>query len=391
MKRILLFTSVIFLSLTTELFAQHPTNLQASNITNTSVDLSFDASICSGQVNLKYRITGATTWEPNISNVSSPYLLSGLVSGTNYEWTVKCSGTTGWQSEAAFLTTAPSIDTAFISQPILCIGGFSTDEMQIEVNQTTPTTVYSCVIGQLFSNGYFLSYISTNLTTSSTLNITGFNPNVDYFVRIVDSAAYYNGNGGSGSGSSTVGVWDQFGPITFSEPAQLTATTTVVASNQCAGDCIAAEDLTISGGTGPFSFTLNGGVPINLPAGDSTYSFTGLCAGQYDIVVTDANGCSTSPSTTTFIISPISPIVPAGAPSVFNLNGYNISCNGENDGSITANASGGTGVFTYSIDGINFQSNALFSGLIAGNYTITYKDANNCTATEAHILNEPPA
>ena len=391
MKRILLFTSVIFLSLTTELFAQHPTNLQASNITNTSVDLSFDASICSGQVNLKYRITGAATWEPTINNVSSPYLLSGLVTGTNYEWTVKCSGVSGWQSNAAFLTTAPSIDTAFISQPILCNGGFSTDEMQIEVNQTTPATVYSCVIGQLFNNGYFLSYISTNLTTSSTLNITGFNPNVDYVVRLVDSVAYYNGNGGSGSGSSTVGIYDEFGPINFSEPAELVATTSVVASNQCAGDCIAAEDLTISGGTGPFSFTLNGGTPIVLPAGDSTYSFTGLCAGQYDIVVTDANGCSTSPSTTTFIISPISPIVPAGSVSVFNLNGFNVSCNGENDGSITANASGGTGTFTYSIDAINFQSNALFPGLIAGNYTITYKDANNCTATEAHTLNEPPA
>ena len=391
MKRILLFTSVIFLSLTTELFAQHPTNLQASNLTNTSVDLSFDASICSGQVNLKYRITGAATWEPTINNVSSPYLLSGLVTGTNYEWTVKCSGVSGWQSNAAFLTTAPSIDTAFVSQPILCNGGFSTDEMQIEVNQTTPATVYSCVIGQLFSNGYFLSYISTNLTTSSTLNITGFNPNVDYFVRVVDSVAYYNGNGGSGSGSSTVGVWDQFGPITFSEPAQLTATTAVVSSNLCAGDCIAAEDIAISGGTGPFSFTLNGGTPIVLPTGDSTFSFTGLCAGTYDIIVTDANGCSTSPSTTTFVIAAIAPISPAGSVSVFNMNGYNVSCNGANDGSITANASGGTGTFTYSIDGINFQSNALFSGLIAGNYTITYKDANNCTATEAHILNEPPA
>ena len=80
MKRILLFTSVIFLSLTTELFAQHPTNLQASNITNTSVDLSFNAGICSGQVNLKYKIAGTATWEPNINNISSPYLLSCFLS-----------------------------------------------------------------------------------------------------------------------------------------------------------------------------------------------------------------------------------------------------------------------------------------------------------------------
>ncbi len=280
----------------------------------------------------------------------------------------------------------PLISNAFISQPILCNGGFATDEIQIEVAQTAPPTSYSCVIGS-YSGTYFFSYISTNQTTASTLNILGFNPNVDYYVRIVDSTDYYNSHS-FGNGIGNTGVFDEFGPINFSEPAQLVATTSVVASNQCAGDCIAAEDLTISGGTGPFSFTLNGGTPIVLPAGDSTYSFTGLCAGTYDIIVTDANGCSTSPSTTTFVIAPISPIVPAGTVSIFN--GYNVSCNGLTDGSITAAASGGAGVFTYSIDGTNFQSNTVFSGLSAGTYTITYKDANGCVETEQLTLNEPP-
>jgi hypothetical protein len=284
----------------------------------------------------------------------------------------------------------PSISNAFVSQPILCVGGFATDEMQIDVNQTSPLTSYSCIIGY-YSGTFFVSYDVTGLTTVTTLNRTGFLPDVEYFVRIVDSIAYYNGNGGSGSGTSSVGVYDEFGPIEFYEPDQLVANTSIVASNECAGDCVAAEDLVISGGTGPFSFTLNGGTPIVLPAGDSTYSFTGLCAGQYDIVVTDDNACSTTPQTTIFSVSPISAIIPAGTLSVFNLNGFNISCNGANDGSITANASGGTGTFTYSIDGINFQSNSLFSGLTAGNYIITYKDANNCIATEAHTLNEPPA
>ena len=77
--------------------------------------------------------------------------------------------------------------------------------------------------------------------------------------------------------------------------------------------------------------------------------------------------------------------------SLFNLNGYHVSCNGASDGIITAAANGGTGVFTYSIDGTNFQSSAIFSGLSAGPYTITYKDANDCIATESFMLNEPPA
>jgi len=394
MKKILLFTSILFLTISTSLFAQHPTNLVASNITSSSVDLNWDASMCSLTVDIKYRISGsgAAGWI-NLSGVSSPYVLSGLIPTTSYDFYVKCVGVSGWASPIFFTTLVvpiPTIDTAFISQPILCNGGYATDAMQIDISQTSPTTTYSAVIGQLFSNGYFLSYLSTNQTTTSVLNLTGFNPNVDYCIRIVDSAAYYSANGGFASGTSTTGVYDEWCSINFSEPAQLVATTSVVASNLCATDCIAAEDLTISGGTGPYSFSVNGAASINLAAGGTTYSFVALCADNYDVVVTDTNGCSTSPATTNFVIAPIAPIVPAGTMSIFNLNGYHVSCNGENDGSITAVATGGTGPFTYDL-GFGFQSSPLFSGLSAGTYTVTYKDANGCIETEQLTLNEPPA
>ena len=85
----------------------------------------------------------------------------------------------------------------------------------------------------------------------------------------------------------------------------------------------------------------------------------------------------------------IEPIVVSG--TVSNYNSYNVSCNGGSDGVITASAIGGTGTFTYSIDGINFQSSAIFSGLTLGTYTMTYKDSNGCIETEIFILNEPPA
>ena len=114
-----------------------------------------------------------------------------------------------------------------------------------------------------------------------------------------------------------------------------------------------------------------------------------LCEGTYDIVVTDVNGCSTSPLITSFTLDSIEPIVVSG--TVSNYNSYNVSCNGGSDGVITASAIGGTGTFTYSIDGINFQSSAIFSGLTLGTYTMTYKDSNGCIETEIFILNEPPA
>ncbi|MBT6651066.1 MAG: hypothetical protein HOB54_06820, partial [Flavobacteriales bacterium] len=200
------------------------------------------------------------------------------------------------------VNTPPTISNAFISQPIICYGEYASDEMQIEVNQTFPTTAYSSVIGYYASASYFVSYLSTNQTTTQTFNLQGFNANVDYFVRIVDSTAYYNGNAGIGSGTSTVGVYDEYGPINFSEPAQLVATTSVVASNQCAGDCIAAEDLTISGGTPPYSITINGITSVlGTSSIDTTYS--NLCAGTYDVTIVDVNGCVSNPGVTSFTIT----------------------------------------------------------------------------------------
>jgi len=285
----------------------------------------------------------------------------------------------------------PTIDTAFISQPIVCNGGYALDEMQVTVNQTATPTTYKCIVGYfniLPTGPYFVSFLSTDLTTAVTLNFTSLFPNYDYCIRLVDSAAYYSANP-NGSGFSSVGVYDEFCSVNFSEPSELIASTSVVASNLCAQDCIAAEDLLISGGTGPYSFTFNGGTLQNLPSGDSTYSFFALCEGINDIVVTDANGCSTSPSITSFTLDPIDSIVVSG--TVSDYNSYNVSCNGGSDGVITASAIGGTGIFTYSIDGINFQSSTNFPDLTLGTYTITYKDSNGCIETEIFILNEPPA
>ena len=54
---------------------------------------------------------------------------------------------------------------------------------------------------------------------------------------------------------------------------------------------------------------------------------------------------------------------------------------GQNNGSIQVAASGGAGEYRYSIDGIAFQPESTFTGLSAGTYTITVRDAVNCTAT----------
>lgn len=57
-------------------------------------------------------------------------------------------------------------------------------------------------------------------------------------------------------------------------------------------------------------------------------------------------------------------------------------CSNPQGGSFTVAASGGAGTgFEYSLDGTTFQENSTFNGLEAGDYTVTVRDANSCTAT----------
>ena len=56
-------------------------------------------------------------------------------------------------------------------------------------------------------------------------------------------------------------------------------------------------------------------------------------------------------------------------------------------GSIQAiNVTGGTPPYQYSIDGTNFQSSSIFTGLSSGSYTITIKDDNGCTFTTNTLI-----
>ena len=67
-----------------------------------------------------------------------------------------------------------------------------------------------------------------------------------------------------------------------------------------------------------------------------------------------------------------------------------ISVEGQASGEIVVSASNGTSPYMYSIDGVNFQSNGTFTDLAADDYTITVKDANECTDSGMATVGEVP-
>lgn len=65
-------------------------------------------------------------------------------------------------------------------------------------------------------------------------------------------------------------------------------------------------------------------------------------------------------------------------------------CQSPASGTITVTASGSSGL-TYSIDGTNFQAGNVFSNVAPGNYTVTVRNASNCTKTAPVTVDATPA
>jgi hypothetical protein len=134
-----------------------------------------------------------------------------------------------------------------------------------------------------------------------------------------------------------------------------------------------------TGSTG-FTFNINGGLF------QANGNFNNLGAGTYTVVAKDVNGCTGSGNFTLTEPNQCSGVTIV----VTNTVSGNTPC-GPANGSISAAATGGTGAYTFSRDGINFQASGTFNNLSAGTYTITAKDGNNCTGSVSVTVSNLPA
>jgi hypothetical protein len=134
-------------------------------------------------------------------------------------------------------------------------------------------------------------------------------------------------------------------------------------------------NMTITGGTSTFTQTWTG--PNSFTS--SLEDISGLQNGIYNVTVNDANGCTVQGSVTL-----TEPAVLTATVTTMDAN-----CNGDSNGSATANPSGGTAGFTYLWDDPSAQSNVTANSLSAGTYNVVVTDANGCTANAAGTVGEP--
>jgi large repetitive protein len=105
---------------------------------------------------------------------------------------------------------------------------------------------------------------------------------------------------------------------------------------------------------------------------------TGLGASSPIITLTNNFGC-------TFTVSATLTMTPG--PSNFSLTAINTTC-GNTNGSLTfGTPTGGTAPFTYAINGGAFTATSPTNSLTTGTYSVTVRDANNCTYTRTVTIN----
>ncbi len=207
---------------------------------------------------------------------------------------------------------------------------------------------------------------------SATVGVTGGTPGYTYL---------WSPSGGTGATATALCAGNYSCLVTDLNGCTLTQTFTIteptlltVASAgfnvTCFGVCDGQVVVIPTGGTPNYTFVWS--------TGCTTPSCNNICAGTYNVTVTDLNGCTaTSTSTVT-------------EPTAINIITSTIDahCNAA-DGSATSLSSGGTGTLT-PVWYLPATPGANLNNVVAGSYYVVVTDANGCDDTANVVINNIP-
>ncbi|MEN9964621.1 MAG: hypothetical protein RL582_1716, partial [Bacteroidota bacterium] len=231
-----------------------------------------------------------------------------------------------------------------------------------------------------------LGCIKTNtitITQPSVFNINILKTNIickggqsTVTISATGGTAPYTGTGTflRSAGTYTFSVTDSNGVIktgttTITEPSSALGATVTGGSVLVSGGTSSINISGVSGGTSPYSYSLNAG------AYQTSSSFSGVLAGIYSVNVKDAIGCVITKTVT------VNDVLKAVI-----LNVTNMSCRNRWDGTITVGAQNGRAPYSYKINTYTYGSNNVFSLLGAGTYTLYVKDANGAIASKTAVV-----
>ncbi|HET8809179.1 MAG TPA: T9SS type B sorting domain-containing protein, partial [Flavobacteriaceae bacterium] len=268
------------------------------------------------------------------------------------------------QSNPVFNNLPPGTYTVTVFDNLNCYSPVSNavviqnpNEVFVNVTLTSAMTCTNlAVITVTGSNGvppYQYSDDGINFGTGNTFSVGA--GSYQFFVQ--------DANGCISSASSEVII-----PVIDPLEIQLDLNNAVI---NCTGGSDASVQVHASGALGNYIYSLydisNLSTPMQGPQA-SNY-FNNIPAGNYEIRVSSGD----CPVESVFFNIQDPPVINA------SIQVENISCFGETDGSITVNATGGTGTIMYSLDQNQYFTEGIFNNLTAGTYTVFVQDEAGCS------------
>ncbi|MBC7487245.1 MAG: gliding motility-associated C-terminal domain-containing protein [Cytophagaceae bacterium] len=282
-----------------------------------------------------FTIAGSTISFQSITQATNTYTFTNLPADPSFFISVQTKITAGFAvcNFAGLAMTEPSAIAVIPSVTDVSCNGGSNGAISIAPSGGTPGYTY------LWSNG------------AMTQNISGL-----------------------AAGSYSVAVTDANGcprnfNFTVNEPPPITILSST-ADVTCSGGSNGSITITPSGGTPGYTYLWTNGA--------TTQNVSGLSAGAYSVIVTDANGC---PQVFNFTINQPLPITVTSSTT-------NVSCNGGSNGAINlTTVSGGTAPYTFLWS--NGATTQNISGLTAGAYSVTVTDVNGCPQVFNFNITQP--
>lgn len=352
---------------------------------------------------------GTPNYTINFSNGGSGNIISGLCDGVYTATVTDFFGCI--KTQTVSITAPPALTLTSTNGTVSCAGscdgtvsvtasggtsGYFYSWSPTTPTQTSPIATGLCpgnYIASVTDSKGCIASISANVSQPAAL--TASISNVQPSCNVCIGSATANGIGGTAPytflwapggqttqtannlcvGVQTVTVTDSKG-CTATRTVQINQTvitliTTNGATLSCNNACTGIATANPSGGQSPYSYTWTP-APIQ-----NSQTASGLCAGTHTVMVSDANGCS-STNTVTFVNPPA---------ITLTVNQTNVSCNGSCNGIATATASGGVGTISYL-----WQPGAIttpsIGGLCAGVYTVTATDGNSCSQSQVVTITE---
>lgn len=265
------------------------------------------------------------------------------------------------------------------------ISGLGAGSYRVEVrdeNNCLLTQEYVLVEPEPVDFTFAVQNVSCTGSQNGQITATGSGGNPDY--RLVINGIQYPGMVVNGLAANTyqVMVMDAKGctsapqEVVVEEPLPLQLDADVQDVS-----CYTANDgavtLRVEGGAAPYQYRWSDGNTLS--------ERTGMAPGNYEIIVTDSNGCTIRDQV--LVVQPDALLVQADEQAV--------SCFGGNDGEIRLDISGGNGSYAVRWEslatGLEIGSGLSIQNLEAGRYLALIEDANGCTIQREYEVSEPSA